>query len=74
MDGRVEASETTEDESQIRLWMTSLQKLPLFSTREYGTEPRILRPRPCDGAPDQRVDALALGSGVSGVTKFTFLR
>jgi len=74
MDGRVESSETTEDESQIRLWMTSLQKLPLFSTadleqnREYYVRVRATA-RPTNGSM-----LWPWGSGVSGVTKFTFLR
>ena len=74
MDGRVESSDTTEDEAQVRLWMTSLQKLPLFSTqdleqnREYYVRVRATA-RPTNGSM-----LWPWGSGVSGITKFTFLR
>lgn len=74
MDGRVESSDTTEDEAQVRLWMTSLQKLPLFSTqdleqnREYYVRVRASA-RPTNGSM-----LWPWGSGVSGITKFTFLR
>ena len=73
-DGHVDASETTEDESQIRSWLTSLQKLPLFSTqdleqnREYYVRVRASA-RPTNGSM-----LWPWGSGISGITKFTFLR
>ena len=74
MDGRIDSSETTEDEAQIRAWLTSLQKLPLFKTtdleqnREYYVRVRASA-RPTSGSM-----LWPWGSGISGITKFTFLR
>ena len=74
MDGHIDSSETTEDEAQIRAWLTSLQKLPLFKTtdleqnREYYVRVRASA-RPTSGSM-----LWPWGSGISGITKFTFLR
>ena len=74
LDGHVESTETTEDEAVMRLWMTTFQKMPLFKTaeleqnREYYVRVRATA-RPTNGSM-----LWPWGSGISGITKFTFLR
>lgn len=74
LDGHVESTETTEDEAVIRQWMTTFQKMPLFSTaeleqnREYYVRVRATA-RPTNGSM-----LWPWGAGISGITKFTFLR
>jgi len=74
LDGHVESVETTEDEATIRQWMTTFQKMPLFKTaeleqnREYYVRVRATA-RPTNGSM-----LWPWGAGISGMTKFTFLR
>jgi hypothetical protein len=74
LDGHVDSVETTEDEAVIRQWMTTFQKMPLFKTaeleqnREYYVRVRATA-RPTNGSM-----LWPWGSGISGITKFTFLR
>jgi hypothetical protein len=74
LDGHVEATQSTEDEAVIRQWMTMFQKMPLFKTaeleqnREYYVRVRATA-RPTNGSM-----LWPWGSGISGITKFTFLR
>jgi len=74
LDGHVESTQTTEDEAVIRQWMTTFQKMPLFKTaeleqnREYYVRVRATA-RPTNGSM-----LWPWGSGISGITKFTFLR
>ena len=74
LDGHVESVETTEDEAVIKQWMITFQKMPLFRTaeleqnREYYVRVRATA-RPTNGSM-----LWPWGSGISGMTKFTFLR
>ncbi len=74
LDGHVESTETTEDEAVIKQWMTTFQKMPLFKTaeleqnREYYVRVKATA-RPTNGSM-----LWPWGSGISGITKFTFLR
>ena len=74
LDGHIESVETTEDEAVIRQWMTTFQKMPLFKTaeleqnREYYVRVRATA-RPTNGSM-----LWPWGSGISWMTKFTFLR
>ena len=74
LDGHIDSVETTEDEAVIRQWMTTFQKMPLFKTaeleqnREYYVRVRATA-RPTNGSM-----LWPWGSGISGITKFTFLR
>jgi hypothetical protein len=74
LDGHVDSVETTEEESVIKQWMTTFQKMPLFKTgeleqnREYYVRVRATA-RPTNGSM-----LWPWGSGISGMTKFTFLR
>ncbi len=74
VDGRVTDSRTAEDEEAVRRWLTSFERLPLFSTTpleanaDYYLRVR-LRTKPRDGLfffPWDRVAA-------SAMAKFTFL-
>ena len=74
IDGGVESTDLTEDETTVRRLMTSFQRVPLFHTaslvpnREYYV--RIsASARPSNGA-----FLWPWGSGTSGQAKFTFLR
>ena len=74
LDGHVDSVETTEDDAVIKQWMTTFQKMPLFKTaeleqnREYYVRVRATA-RPTNGSM-----LWPWGSGISGITKFTFLR
>jgi len=74
LDGHIESTETTEDEAVIRQWMTTFQRMPLFKTaeleqnRDYYVRVRATA-RPTNGSM-----LWPWGSGISGITKFTFLR
>ena len=74
LDGRVEKTEVTSSEGDIREWMTTFYKLPLFKTgileanREYYVRV-VATARPTNG-----VLLWPWGSGTSGMAKFTFLR
>ena len=74
LDGHLDSTETTENEAVIRQWMTTFQKMPLFKTaeleqnREYYVRVRATA-RPANGSM-----LWPWGSGISGITKFTFLR
>jgi hypothetical protein len=74
LDGHVESVQTTEEESVIKQWMTTFQKMPLFKTgeleqnREYYVRVRATA-RPTNGSM-----LWPWGTGISGMTKFTFLR
>jgi len=74
LDGRIESTDTTEDEAVISQWMTTFHKMPLFKTaeleqnREYYVRVRATA-RPTNGSM-----LWPWGSGISGITKFTFLR
>jgi hypothetical protein len=74
LDGHVDSVETTEEEAVIKQWMTTFQKMPLFKTaelepnREYYVRVRATA-RPTNGSM-----LWPWGSGISGITKFTFLR
>ena len=74
LDGHVDSTDTTEDEAVIREWMTTFHKMPLFRTaeleqnREYYVRVRATA-RPTNGSM-----LWPWGSGISGITKFTFLR
>ena len=74
LDGMVESTDVTDDETMVRQLMTSFQRLPLFRTsilvpnREYYVRISATA-RPSNGA-----FLWPWGSGTSGQAKFTFLR
>jgi hypothetical protein len=74
LDGHIDSVETTEEDAVIKQWMTTFQKMPLFKTaeleqnREYYVRVRATA-RPTNGSM-----LWPWGSGISGITKFTFLR
>lgn len=74
LDGKVEASQVTDNETMVRQLMTSFQRLPLFRTsilepnREYYVRISATA-RPSNGA-----FLWPWGSGTSGQAKFTFIR
>lgn len=73
LDGRIEETRVTEDESAVRQWLTNLDRLPLFRTsklepnREYYVRVRA-HARPASGS------LWPWASGASGQTKFTLIR
>lgn len=74
VDGHVQDTRVTEDERQVRLWLTALQRLPLFRTsaleanREYYVTVRATA-RPSNGS-----ILWPFSSGTSAQAKFTFIR
>jgi hypothetical protein len=74
LDGRLEDTRVTDDEVEVRDWMTRLDKLPLFKTsqlepnREYYVRVYV-RARPRTGAFPWPFEG-----GLSGQSKFTFIR
>jgi hypothetical protein len=74
LDGHVESTETTEDEAVIRQWMTTFQKMPLFKTAELETNREYYVRVRATARPTNGSMLWPWGSGISGITKFTFLR
>ncbi len=74
LDGHVESTETTEDEAVIRQWMTTFQKMPLFKTEELETNREYYVRVRATARPTNGSMLWPWGSGISGITKFTFLR
>jgi hypothetical protein len=74
LDGHVESTETTEDEAVIRQWMTTFQKMPLFKTGELETNREYYVRVRATARPTNGSMLWPWGSGISGITKFTFLR
>ena len=74
LDGRTEDSRVTIDENDVKQWMTTRLKLPLFRTsllepnREYYVRVSATA-RPSNGS-----ILWPFGSGTSAQTKFTFIR
>src|SRR6188474_1363361 len=74
IDGKVVDTRSAEDERAVRLWLTVLQRLPLFSTsvleanREYYVTVRATA-RPSNGS-----ILWPFSSGTSAQAKFTFIR
>jgi hypothetical protein len=74
IDGKVVDTRTAEDERAVRLWLTVLQRLPLFRTtmlegnREYYVVVRATA-RPSNGS-----ILWPFSSGTSAQAKFTFIK
>lgn len=74
LDGRTEEAQSTQNEDAVRVWMTSLDKFPLFRTsllepnREYYIRVSASA-RPSNGS-----FLWPFGSGPSAQSRFTFIR
>lgn len=74
VDGRTEETQDTEDEGQVRQWLTVQQRLPLFKTsllqanREYYVRVQATA-RPSNGSV-----LWPFSAGTTALTKFTFVR
>jgi hypothetical protein len=74
LDGRMEQTLSTQDESKVREWMTNLTRFPLFSTslleanRDYYIRVSATA-RPSNGS-----IFWPFGSGPSAQSRFTFIR
>ena len=74
VDGRLEKAENVSDEDVVRMWLTQIEKKPLFKTsllqanREYYVRVSASA-RPSNGSM-----LWPFGSGTSSQTKFTFIR
>ena len=72
LDGRGDDAKVTDDENEVREWLTAFDKLPLFKTsrleanREYYVVVRAA------ARPSSNVPLWPWGTSVSGMTKFTF--
>src|ERR1041385_4137065 len=74
VDGMVESTEETEDEAVMRQWMTTFQRMPLFKTAELETNREYYVRGKATARPTNGSMLWPWGSGISGITKFTFLR
>ena len=74
LDGHVEATETTEDEAVIRQFMTTFQRMALFKTGELQQNRDYYVRVSATARPANGSMLWPWGSGISGITKFTFLR
>lgn len=74
VDGMVESTEETEDEGVMRQWMTTFQRMPLFKTAELETNREYYVRVKATARPTNGSMLWPWGSGISGITKFTFLR
>ena len=73
LDGRVQAAQVTDNVDQVRQWVTTLERLPLF--RSAGLEPNreyYVRVR-AEVRPRQASFLWPWGSGSSAQAKFTFI-
>jgi hypothetical protein len=74
IDGRMDQSQVTDDETSVKQWMTSFKQLPLFRTnillpnRDYYVRVSAVA-RPTNGS-----ILWPWGSGTSAQAKFTFIR
>jgi hypothetical protein len=74
IDGRVEVAKNTDNENEVREWMTTVARRPLFQTsvlqpnRDYYVRVTASA-RPSNGS-----ILWPFGSGTSAQTKFTFIR
>ena len=74
IDGRLDQTDVSDDEAEVRQWLTSMQGLPIFPTsllernREYYVRVSASA-RPSHGSM-----LWPFGSGTSGQAKFTFIR
>ena len=74
LDGRDVESLKTEDESQVRQWMTDMVKLPLFKTRILVPNRDYYVRVGATARPSNGSFMWPFGSGTSAQTKFTFIR
>lgn len=74
VDGQVESNDETEDEAVIRQWMTTFQRMPLFKTAELETNREYYVRVKATARPANGSMLWPWGAGISGITKFTFLR
>ena len=74
VDGMVESTEETEDEAVMRQWMTTFQRMPLFKTAELETNREYYVRVKATARPTNGSMLWPWGSGISGITKSTFLR
>ena len=74
VDAHVDSTETTEDDAVIRQWMTRFQKMPLFRTAELEQNREYYVRVGATARPTNGSMLWPWGSGISGITKFTFLR
>jgi len=74
VDAHVDSTETTEDDAVIRQWMTMFQKMPLFRTAELEPNREYYVRVGATARPTNGSMLWPWGSGISGITKFTFLR
>jgi len=76
IDGRVDAAEVTESEEEVGRWMTSFDRLPLFSTSdlEPNTEYYVrVRARPRPRSTWSPLSLWPWGGGQWGHATFTFI-
>jgi hypothetical protein len=74
VDGMVESTEETEDEAVMRQWITTFQRMPLFKTAELETNREYYVRVKATARPTNGSMLWPWGAGISGITKFTFLR
>jgi hypothetical protein len=72
VDAHVDSTETTEDDAVIRQWMTRFQKMPLFRTAELEQNREYYVRVGATARPTNGSMLWPWGSGISGITKFTF--
>lgn len=74
VDGRLDASHVTDDEAEVRRWLTSMEKLRLFPTSLLQANREYYVRVSASARPSQGSMLWPFGSGTSGQAKFTFIR
>ena len=74
LDGRVEQALSTQDEAKVRDWMTSLTRLPLFSTSLLEPNRDYYIRVSATARPNNGSIFWPFGSGPSAQSRFTFIR
>jgi hypothetical protein len=74
LDGRTDETLQTEDEAQVRRFMTNMVKLPLFKTALLETNREYYVKVAASARPSNGSLLWPFGSGTSSLARFTFIR
>ena len=74
IDGRLEQAFASDDESEVRQWLTAMKQLPLFPTSMLERNREYYVRVSASARPSHGSMLWPFGSGTSGQGKFTFIR
>jgi hypothetical protein len=74
IDGRIEQAYASDDEAEVRQWLTTMKELPLFPTSMLQRNREYYVRVSASARPSHGSMLWPFGSGTSGQGKFTFIR